>query len=73
MEKITKLSKVEIQYASNAKFKKPKTIKTKKSFAVIKQLKKNKKYYFRIRTYRILNKKKSYSKWSTIKKILIKR
>ena len=34
---------------------------------------KNKKYYFRIRTYRILNKKKSYSKWSTIKKILIKR
>ena len=46
MEKITKLSKVEIQYASNAKLKKPKTIKTKKSFAVIKQLKKKQKILF---------------------------
>jgi len=66
----------EIQYSTTKSFKKAvKTINVKKYSTVtrtIKKLKSNKKYYFRIRTYKYNNGIKNYSEWSKIKKIKIK-
>ena len=61
----------EIQLATNKKFtKNKKTVTVNKAKTVsktVKKLKKGKKYYVRIRTYRNFNGTKLYSKWSTIK------
>lgn len=66
----------QIQYSTNSKFKKGnKTIKIKKAKTVSKKitgLKPSKKYYVRIRTYKIVNKKTYYSSWSKKKNIIIK-
>lgn len=62
----------QIQYAANSKWKnaKTKTVKSSKTTkATISKLKKKKSYYFRIRTYKIVNGKKYYSNWSKAKKI----
>ena len=57
----------QIQYSTNRKFRKKRTKskfvkKSAKRFR-IKHLKRNTKYYVRMRTYRILNGKKVYGKW----------
>ena len=57
----------EIQYSTSKKFKKAKIIKIKKSKAkskIIKKLKRKKKYYIRIRTFKIIKGKIYRSKWS---------
>ena len=64
-----------IQYSTNKKFKKAKSVTVKKNKTVkkvIKKLKSKKKYYFRIRTYKKVGKKKYYSAWSKKKSITIK-
>ena len=75
-QKVKGISGYEIQYAINRKFtktlKKANVKKTAKS-KVIKKLKKKKKYYFRIRAYRIVNGNKKYGLWSKVKKIKIKK
>lgn len=70
----------QIQYATNKKFKSAKkiTIKNnKKTSSKIKKLKKNKKYYVRIRTYKTvkINGKKTniYSNWSNVKSVKTKK
>lgn len=66
----------QIQYAMNRKFtKKKKTVTlnallSKKTF---KHLKKNKTYYVRVRAFRESGNVKKYGKWSTVKKIKIKK
>lgn len=65
----------EIQYSTNKKFKKAKIVKIKKTKTkskVIKKLKRKKRYYIRIRTYKILNGKIYKSKWSKKKTIKTK-
>lgn len=63
-----------IQYALNKKFtKKKKTKLIKKNKITIKNLKKKKTYYFRVRAYKLNGKKKVYGKWSKVKKIKIKK
>lgn len=65
----------EIQYSvkSNLKKAKTKTItKGKTTSATISKLKSGKKYYVRIRAYKIVNGKKYYSKWSKIKSTTVK-
>ena len=66
----------QIQYSTNSKFKKGnKTIKIKKAKTVSKKitgLKPSKKYYVRIRTYKIVNKKTYYSSWSKKKNVTTK-
>ena len=61
----------QIQVATDKKFKKnAKTVVVKKqktTTATIKKLKSKKKYYVRIRTYKITNNKKMYSPWSKVK------
>lgn len=63
----------QIQYATNKKFKKAKKKTVKSTFVTLKKLKKKKTYFIRIRAYKIADGKKAYGKWSTVKKVKIKR
>lgn len=63
----------QLQYSTSSKFKGKKTKNTKSITCLCKKLKKNKKYYFRIRAYRISDKKKIYGCWSKTKKITVKK
>ena len=75
-KKKTNIAGYQIQYSTNSKFKKGnKTIKIKKAKTVSKKitgLKPSKKYYVRIRTYKIVNKKTYYSSWSKKKCVTTK-
>lgn len=64
----------QISYSTNKKFKKNMKIKdiTKTTFTV-KKLKKKKTYYVRVRAYTLSNGKKVYGKWSSVKKVKIKK
>ena len=57
----------QIQYAFNKKFKKAKTVTTKKTVVRLMKLKNKKKYFVRVRSYKKSGKKKKYSKWSKAK------
>ena len=63
---------VQIQYSTNKKFSNSKISSTKKASKTIKGLKKKKKYYLRVRSYKKVNGKKVYSKWSTVRKVKTK-
>ena len=68
------VSGYELAYATNKKFKKAKTkkIAASKKTVTIKKLKKNQKYYVRIRTYQMINGKKYISAWSKAKTVVVK-
>lgn len=64
-----------IQYSTNSKFKNAKKIKIKNKKTIsriIKSLKRNKKYYVRIRAYRQVDSKKIYGDYSKTKNIKLK-
>ena len=66
----------QIQYSTAKNFKGAKTVTIKKNKIVTKTiggLKKGKKYYVRVRTYKAVGKLKFYSGWSTVKKVAIKK
>ena len=63
----------QLQYALNKKFKKKKSVQTKKTKYTIKKLKKKKTYYIRVRAYKMNGRKKVYGKWSKVKKVKIKK
>ena len=66
----------QIQYAMNRKFTKKKktvTLNSLLSKKTFKHLKKNKTYYVRVRAFRESGNVKKYGKWSTVKKIKIKK
>lgn len=66
----------QIQYATNKRFKKAKTTTVKSNKTTkktISKLKAKKKYYVRIRTYKIVKGKKYYSSWSKAKTVKTKR
>ena len=76
-KKKTKITGYQIQYSTNSKFSKKstKTVKIKKAKTTSKKiadLKSSKKYYVRIRTYKIVNKKTYYSSWSKKKNVTTK-
>ena len=66
----------QVQVATDKKFKKNKktvTIKKQKTTkTTVKKLKAKKKYYVRVRTYKIVNGKKVYSSWSKVKSVKTK-
>lgn len=74
-KKVAGVSAYQVQIATNKKFS-----KNKKSFKVskkstkvkIKKLKAKKVYYVRVRSYKTVNGKKTYSKWSTVRKVKTK-
>ncbi len=68
-EKVKGAKGYQVQYALNKKFKKKKSIQTKKTKYTIKKLKKKKTYYIRVRAYKMNGKKKVYGKWSKVKKV----
>ena len=71
-KKITGAGGYQLQYSTNSKFKGKTTKNTKKVTYLCKKLKKKKKYYFRVRAYRISDKKKIYGCWSKSRKIMVK-
>ena len=75
-KKKSNITGYQIQYSTNSKFKKGnKSIKIKNAKTgskKITKLKSNKKYYVRIRTYKIVNKKTYYSSWSKKKNVTTK-
>ena len=65
----------EIQYGTSSTFKSAKTVRIGKAstvFKVIKNLKKGKTYYFRIRSYKNTADGVCYSGWTTKKSVKIK-
>ena len=75
-KKVSGVKGYQVQVATNKKFKKNKktvTIKKQKTTkTTVKKLKANKKYYVRVRTYKIVNGKKVYSSWSKVKSVKTK-
>ena len=67
-KKIADVTGYQVQAATNKKFSKDKktvTVKgVKKTSAIVKKLKSGKKYYVRVRTYKVVNGKKYYSAWA---------
>ena len=75
-KKVSGVKGYQVQVATNKKFKKNKktvTIKKQKTTkTTVKKLKAKKKYYVRVRTYKIVNGKKVYSSWSKVKSVKTK-
>ena len=75
-KKVSGVKGYQVQVATNKKFKKNKktvTIKKQKTTkTTVKKLKAKKKYYVRVRTYKIANGKKVYSSWSKVKSVKTK-
>ena len=75
-KKVRGVKGYQVQVATDKKFKKNKktvTIKKQKTTkTTVKKLKAKKKYYVRVRTYKIVNGKKVYSSWSKIKTVKTK-
>ena len=75
-KKVSGVNGYEIQVATDKKFKKNKktvTIKKQKTTkTTVKKLKAKKKYYVRVRTYKMVNGKKVYSSWSKVKSVKTK-
>ena len=63
----------QIQYSLKKNFKNAKKIQKKSRNITIKKLKKNKRYYVRVRVYGKVNGKTYYGKWSARKSIKTKR
>ena len=72
IKKIEGVKKYQIFYATNRKFRNAKKIYSKKNVYTIKKLKR-KKYYFKIRAYRIINGVKEYTNWSIVKTYKVKK
>ena len=72
-KKLKGVSGYQVQYALSKKMKKAKLKNCKVASITIKKLKKRKTYYVRVRAYKYVNGKKVYGKWSSIKKIKIKK
>ena len=75
-KKNAKAAGYEVQYATSAKFKSAGTVTVKSAKTtktVIKKLKKGKKYFVRVRAYVTAGSGKKYSKWSSVKKAVIKK
>lgn len=69
-KKVSGVTGYQVQVATNSKFSKNKktvTVKgAKKTSAIVKKLKRGKKYYVRIRTYKTVDGKKYYSSWTKV-------
>jgi len=78
-KKVSGVAAYQIQYSTSKNFKKANTVKVsaKSASKVLKKLKKNKKYYVRVRSYKVTkvnNKSKNvYSAWSAKKALKTKK
>jgi hypothetical protein len=72
IKKVKKCSGYEVKVSLNKKFKKSKIFKIKNKQKTIKGLKQGKKYFVKARSYRKINGKKVYGKWSKVKSMITK-
>lgn len=72
-KRVTGIGGYQVQYALSKKMKKAKLKNCRAASITIKKLKKRKTYYMRVRAYKYANGKKVYGKWSSVKKIKIKK
>ncbi len=72
-KKIDGAAGYQVKYSTSKKFKNAKTKNTTKTSYTIKKLKKGKKYYVKVRAYNIVDGKKVYGSYSSVKKIKIKK
>lgn len=68
-KKVKKADGYQISYADNKKFREAKKRSTGKTNIVLKKLKKNRKYYVRVRAYQKINGAKKYGTYSKVKVI----
>ena len=70
----TQTTGYQIMYSQNKNFKNSKTTKinNKTTKKTIKNLKAKKKYYAKVRTYKVINGKTYYSDWSKVKQVKTK-
>ena len=82
LSKAKKITGCEIEYSTSTKFTNPKYKKTKKSSYTFKNLKKGETYYVRVRSYYVIpntllkatiGEAVTYSSWSKVKKVKIKK
>ncbi|QCT07746.1 hypothetical protein E5Z56_10440 [Ruminococcus bovis] len=74
-KKVAKAIGYQVQYSLKSNFKSAKTVKINKNATTkttIKKLTSNKKYYVRVRSYVVQNKKIAYSEWSKSKNTKVK-
>lgn len=73
-KKVSACSGYQVQYSTSSKFKSPtvKTVSGRSKTSCTTKLKKGKKYYIRVRSYKNFNGKKYYSAWSNAKSIKCK-
>ncbi len=71
-KKTTQVTGYEVQYATNKNFKSAKSKVLTKTSLSLTGLKAKTTYYVRVRTYKIVNGKKVYSAWSTVKSVKTK-
>ena len=67
--KVKKADGYQISYADNKKFRKAKKLSTGKTTVILKKLKKNRKYYVRVRAYRKVNGVKKYGTYGKVQAI----
>lgn len=73
VKKASSISGYQIQYGTKKNFKGAKSVKTTATTKTLTKLAKNKKYYVRVRTYKVVNGKTYYSSWSGSKTVTIKK
>lgn len=74
-KKTSQVTGYQVQYSTSNKFANPKTVTVKGYSAVSKKITKltaNKKYYVKVRTYKIVSSTKYYSSWSSYKYVTTK-
>ena len=75
LKKVSGVKGYQIKYSTSKKFTKKttKTVKVKKTTKTVTKLKKKKAYYAKVRAYKTVNGKTYYSKWSTVKKVKVRK
>lgn len=75
LKKVSGAKGYQIKYSTSKKFTKKttKTVKVKKTTKTVTKLKKKKTYYAKVRAYKTVNGKTYYSKWSTVKKVKVRK
>ena len=73
MKKVSGATRYQIKYSTFKNFKKSKTVVTKKLTRTIKKLKAKKRYYIKARAYKVVKGKRYYGKWSTVKRVNVRK
>ena len=68
-----KINGYEVILSKKKNFKKAKKVTTKKNAVTVKKLKAGKKYFVKVRAFKKVGNKKIYGKYSTVKKVIVKK